>query len=53
MSEGLQNVILYNMAGQRVYEGVCDGWLQIDMKRFGAGVYAIQVGSETQRIVVR
>ena len=53
MSEGLQNVILYNMAGQRVYEGVCDGWLQIDMKRFGAGIYAIQVGSETQRIVVR
>lgn len=53
MSEGLQNVILYNMAGQRVYEGVCDGWLQIDMKRFGTGVYAIQVGSETQRIVVR
>lgn len=51
--EGEQNITLYNMAGQRVFEGVADGWLQIDMKRFGAGVYAIQIGSETQRIVVK
>jgi hypothetical protein len=41
------------MTGQRVFDGQCDGQLQIDMKRFGAGVYAIQVGSETQRVVVK
>lgn len=52
-SQGKQSVAVYNMAGQRVYEGVCEDRLQIDMKRFGAGVYAIQVGSETQRIVVK
>ena len=53
VSEGDQTVTLYNMMGQRVFEGQCDGWLQIDMKRFGAGVYAVQVGEETQRIVVK
>lgn len=52
-SQGKQSIAVYNMAGQRVYEGVCEDRLQIDMKRFGAGIYAIQVGSETQRIVVR
>lgn len=51
--EGAQKVILYNMAGQRVYEGVAEGWLQLDMKAYGAGIYAIQIGSETQRIVVK
>ncbi|MBR7024321.1 MAG: Omp28-related outer membrane protein [Bacteroidales bacterium] len=53
VGEGVQNVTIYSMAGQRVFEGQCDGWLQIDMKRFGAGVYAVQVGEETQRIVVK
>lgn len=53
VGEGVQNVTIYNMAGQRVFEGQCDGWLQIDMNRFGAGVYAVQVGEETQRIVVK
>ena len=52
-SQGKQSVAVYNMAGQRIYEGVCEDRVQIDMKRFGAGIYAIQVGSETQRIVVR
>lgn len=51
--EGRQNVSLYNMAGQRVFEGVADGWLQIDIKAYGAGIYAIQIGNETQRIVVK
>ena len=50
---GEQSVTLYNMAGQRVFEGRANGWLQIDMKRFGAGVYAVQVGSEIRRIVVK
>ena len=51
--EGKQNVTLYNMAGQRVFEGVADGWLQIDMKVYGAGIYAVQIGNETQRVVVK
>lgn len=51
--KGQQNVTLYNMVGQRVFEGTADGWMQIDMKRFGVGIYAIQVGNETQRVVVK
>ena len=41
------------MAGQRVFEGSCDGLLQIDMKRFGAGIYAVSVGSEIIKTVVK
>ena len=52
-SDGEQIVIIYNMAGQRVYEGMSNGYLQIDMKAYGAGIYAIQVGDETQRVVVK
>lgn len=51
--EGEQMVIIYNMAGQRVYDGMSDGLLQIDLKAYGAGIYAIQVGNETQRVVVK
>ena len=29
-----QTVFIFNMAGQHVYEGQCDGELQIDMKQF-------------------
>ena len=52
-SDGEQAVTIYNMAGQRVFEGRSNGYLQIDMKAYGAGIYAIQVGSETQRIIVK
>ena len=51
--EGKQNVTLFDMIGQCVFEGQCDGWLQIDMKRFGAGVYAVKIGDETLRVVVK
>ena len=51
--DGNQNVAVYNMIGQCVFEGVADGWLQIDMKAYGKGVYAVKVGSETQRVVVK
>lgn len=51
--QGEQKVTIFNMAGQRIYEGLCDGELQIDMKAYGAGVYAILIGNETQRIVVK
>ena len=51
--QGEQKVTIFNMAGQRIYESMCDGELQIDMKAYGAGVYAIQIGNETQRIVVK
>lgn len=53
LSEGTQLVTIYNMAGQRVYEGMSNGWLQIEMKRLGAGIYAVKVGNEMQRIVVK
>lgn len=53
VSEGEQDVVVYNTIGQIVFESVCDGVLQIDMKHFGAGIYAIKVGNETQRIVVK
>lgn len=53
VSDGEQNVTIYNMAGQRIFDGLCDGALQIDMKRFGAGIYAIKVGNETQRVIVK
>ena len=53
ISEGMQPVAIYNMAGQCVFEGLCDGELQIDMRRFGTGIYAVKVGGETQRIVVQ
>lgn len=53
MSEGEQNVTVYDMAGQRVFAGKVNGLLQLDMMHFGAGIYAIQVGSETQRVVVK
>lgn len=51
--EGRQAVTIYNMVGQCVFEGQCDGELQIDMKVYGLGIYAIQIGGETQRIVVK
>ena len=48
-----QTVTVFNMAGQRVYEGQGNGKLQINMKRFGTGIYAVKVGEETQRIIVK
>jgi hypothetical protein len=53
VNEGLQTVAIYNMAGQRIYEGMSDGWLQIDMKVYGAGLYAVKIGKETFRVVVK
>ena len=53
VSEGRQKVTIYNMVGQCIFEGQCDGELQIDMKYYGAGIYAVKVGNETQRIVVK
>jgi hypothetical protein len=48
-----QAVTIYNLVGQRVFEGQCKGKLQIDMKAYGAGIFLIQIGNETQRIVVK
>lgn len=53
ISEGEQNVTIYNMIGQRIFEGVCVKTMQIDMKHFCAGVYTVKVGNETQRVVVK
>lgn len=51
--EGIQKVTVYNLVGQRVYEGMVEHGLQIDMKPFGAGIYAVQVGDVTQRVIVK
>ena len=51
--DGEQMITIYNMAGQRVFDGISNGYLQIDLKAYGAGIYAIQVGNETQRVVVK
>ena len=53
VSQGQQNVTIYNLVGQRVFEGMCNSTMQIDMKQFGTGIYAILVGNETQRVVVK
>lgn len=52
-SQDKQIVTIYNMTGQCVFEGLCEGSLKIDMKRFGAGIYAVKVGNETQKVVVK
>ena len=53
VNESEQHVTIYNMAGQRVFESVSNGSLQIDLKAYGAGIYAVKVGNQTQRVVVR
>ena len=53
ISQGEQCVTIYNMTGQCIFESQCSGELQIDMKRFGAGIYAVKVGNESTRIVVK
>ena len=53
ISQGEQCVTIYNMTGQSIFESQCSGELQIDMKRFGAGIYAVKVGNESTRIVVK
>ena len=60
-TDGLLNIVcedelritIFDRLGQRVYEGDCNRTLQIDLKRFGAGVYAVKVGNKTQKIVVK
>ena len=52
-SQEKQTVTIYNLVGQCVFEGLCDGKLQIDMKAYGVGIYAVRIGNETQRIVVK
>lgn len=53
INEGESAVIIYNMTGQCVYKGVCKDMLQINMKHFGVGIFAIQVGNEKHRVIVK
>lgn len=53
MTAGQQKVSVYNMAGQCVFEGLCEDELQLDLKPFGSGVYAIKAGDQVWRAVVR
>lgn len=50
---GQQKIAVYNMAGQCVFEGLCKGALQLDLKPFGSGVYAIKAGDQVWRAVVQ
>ena len=52
-TDGSKVIAVYNMAGQCVYRGVCEGELQLDLKPFGSGVYAIKAGDRVCRVVVR
>ena len=52
-TERPQKIAVYNMAGQCVYEGMCEGELQLDLKPFGNGVYAIKAGDQVWRAVVQ
>ena len=53
ITEGSQKVAVYNMAGQCIFEGVCEGAMQLDLKPFGKGVYAIKAGDQVWRTVVK
>lgn len=53
ITTGLQKIAVYNMAGQCVIEGLCEGTLQLDLKPFGSGVYAIKAGDQVWRAVVQ
>ena len=52
LTDGVQEVSVYNMAGQRVYVGLCEEMLQLDLKPFGSGVYAIKAGDQVWRVIV-
>lgn len=52
LTVGAKEVTVYNMAGQRVFEGLCEETLQLDLKQFGSGVYAIKAGDQVWRIIV-
>ena len=52
LTDGVQKITVFNMAGQRVFEGVCEGMLQLDLKPFGSGVYAIKAGAQVWSVVV-
>lgn len=47
-----QKVAIFNMVGQCIFESGGETVYRIDMKRFGAGVYVVKTGSQTQRIIV-
>lgn len=52
-TNGSQRIAVYKMAGQCFYQDVSEGTLQLDLKPFGFGVYAIKAGDQVWRAVVR
>lgn len=50
---GEQTVVVYNLVGQRVYQGVARGQLKIDLGALGSGVYSVKVGDQVWRTVVQ
>lgn len=51
---GQQEVIVYNMAGTRVYQGVTNGTVStIDVRSLSAGMYVLQLGTAKRLIAVQ
>lgn len=55
--EGVENIMIYNALGQKIYESeVRNDMVEIDMARFGAGIYMIKIygkaGESTHKISV-
>ncbi len=48
-----QNVSLFNVWGQCVFESTGENSLRFDMKRYGSGVYVVKIGPQTRKIIVK
>jgi hypothetical protein len=47
-----ENLEIFTLTGLRVYSGYLHGQTNIDLSRFGTGVYIAKIGDRTQKIVV-
>lgn len=47
-----QKITLYNMIGQRIYEGHGDGFQSIDLKPYGSGIYILTIGNQAYKIIL-
>lgn len=48
-----QQVSLFNMLGECIYENDGERELRIDMRHYGPGIYVVKAGNQTQRIIVK
>jgi len=50
-SEDLK-IVIFNIAGQKVYSEIINGQISTDLSRFGSGLYIVKVGNQTEKVVV-